>query len=978
MPTNIKRHDKDKYYHLAKDQGYRARSAFKLIQINKRFEFLQNARVCIDLCAAPGGWCQVAAQLMPKGSLVLGVDILPIRAIRGVKTLVNDITTAECRRNIATELSGWKADVVLCDGAPNIGSSYHKDAFVQNELVLAALKTATDHLVKGGTFCTKVYRSVDYNSLMWVFQQLFEDVQAIKPNSSRSQSSEIFIVCLKYTKPDKIDPKLLDVNHIFKEVADPGLAKVDVLHKKYDKLNKRHRTGYDWEGGLLQKEYSISDFISHNEPVRILTDYNALIFATPECEKYRTNQYTTDLVLESFKDLRVLGKIDFKKILKWRQRMREWDTMMAADKVADGATTKQIVREPEKEETEDQIYEDIMELRAKAAHEERRLKKKEKRAAAKERERQRLGMSANAFDGNQEDMDLFSFSTTGKGRKLVESALEKYGDEAVAESSESEEEPAAPSELGKQKRSEAIFTEENLDGELEDDYINYKRTRKTKDRESRGNKLDAADDEMLANKLLEERRREDGALSSRPSKGQLRQEKEEREAYLELLSKGSRPEKGSARDEHRAKKGLQAASESEDSSDESTGDQEDQDDEASKEDSDEQEDDAVLETVDDDVERILSGRKSNQRNDEWFAHPIFKQTLVSGEGEDEEDWEELDEEEEIGHVENGKSSQKRERLSQAAQDMLNMMPKTDKQKRAEKRKKDTERNERKKARRDALLSDADLQDQFGHHIAAASTSTAGKVQNDEEDDDAEEAAIRKNPEIQAGMGNALKKKQKETDGFEVVPRDSEEFAAMRKDPNRYDSDDEQYTAKERAEQLALGTLMLRRSRKKALVDASYNRFTWNDPAGLPSWFLDDERQHNKPQVPIPPALLEQIKSKFQMTGTKSVKKVEEALARRKKRAALKLKAAKKSATALAENNEMSEKQKLRAIQKAMKTSKVERPGKVYVVSRRSKGASSASKVGSGKGQLKFVDKRMRADMRGMKATEKRQKKGRKK
>ena len=106
MPKHLKGHDKDKYYHLAKDQGFRARSAFKLIQINKRFNILSKARVCLDLCAAPGGWCQVAAKEMPQGSLIIGVDLLPIRAIKGVQTLVNDITTAECRRNIAGLLTG--------------------------------------------------------------------------------------------------------------------------------------------------------------------------------------------------------------------------------------------------------------------------------------------------------------------------------------------------------------------------------------------------------------------------------------------------------------------------------------------------------------------------------------------------------------------------------------------------------------------------------------------------------------------------------------------------------------------------------------------------------------------------------------------------------------------------------------------------------------------------------------------------------
>ncbi|KAI5019644.1 hypothetical protein ZWY2020_044532 [Hordeum vulgare] len=311
---------RDEYYHLAKEQGYRSRAAFKLQQLDDRFRFLPAARAVLDLCAAPGGWVQVAVARAPAGAFVVGVDLVPIRPVRGAHSLTEDITTTRCRsavRRLMDSRGVAVFDVVLHDGSPNVGGAWAQEATAQSALVIDAVRLATAFLAPKGAFITKVFRSQDYSAIMFCLKQLFDKVEVTKPRASRGTSAEIYIICLKYKAPAKIQPELLDIKHLFS--VDPEKSTpTDVLDTNKN-AKKRTRGGYAAGVTVLEKVGLASDFIwsEAQKPREFLGSFTKISFDDP-----------------------VLDKNSFKHILKWRTRVRNaLPSSLQVTPKADGTAT---------------------------------------------------------------------------------------------------------------------------------------------------------------------------------------------------------------------------------------------------------------------------------------------------------------------------------------------------------------------------------------------------------------------------------------------------------------------------------------------------------------------------------------------------------------------------------------------------------------------------------------------------------------
>jgi len=185
----------DTYHKRAKEEGYRSRAAYKLKQIDERFNIFKGARVVLDIGAAPGGWLQVASEAVGEEGLVVGVDLNKVEdlGLGNVETVVGDILEEGTLDEVRGLLPG-SVDVVLSDLAPNISGAWEVDQFRQIDLARMALRASQELLRRDGWFVVKVFMGPEYDAYLKEVKAAYRRVNVVKPMASRKGSAEVYLV----------------------------------------------------------------------------------------------------------------------------------------------------------------------------------------------------------------------------------------------------------------------------------------------------------------------------------------------------------------------------------------------------------------------------------------------------------------------------------------------------------------------------------------------------------------------------------------------------------------------------------------------------------------------------------------------------------------------------------------------------------------------------------------------------------------
>ncbi len=193
----IRERKNEYYYKKAKEENYRSRAIYKLVQANEKYGFIQRNDVVVDLGAAPGGWIQAARKMTGKNGYVLGVDLKPIEPFTQeyVRTIIADFTEPDIVEQIRSFLPR-DADAVLSDAAPNITGVWEVDHAKQIDLATKALEIAQCILHPNGNFFVKLFEGEMFNEYILTVKELFETVKIVKPQASRQKSSEMYLLAL--------------------------------------------------------------------------------------------------------------------------------------------------------------------------------------------------------------------------------------------------------------------------------------------------------------------------------------------------------------------------------------------------------------------------------------------------------------------------------------------------------------------------------------------------------------------------------------------------------------------------------------------------------------------------------------------------------------------------------------------------------------------------------------------------------------
>ncbi len=876
--------------------------------------------------------------------------IVAIKPVRGCVALQGDITKPETKAAILREARAAHAvvDVVLHDGAPNVGANWVLDAFNQNELVLCALKTAVEILEPNGYFVTKVFRSLDYNSLLWVFNQLFDNVHATKPVASRNVSAEIFVVCKGFKAPKKLDPRFLDPKFVFEGVKAHGEGEAPRLGEFFRSLSKkakRKREGYeDGNQGLLFKTVPAAEFVGCEEPAKYLIEYNALTFEDDDSKEILASRHTTEEIKAIAADFKVLSKGDFKLLLKWRKRVgQELKAKLlgsggtADDAGVDAGSGGEDGGDGGGDDDDDGLDSDeklemaMAEVRKRKEAREKRKKRKERkaRAALQRKIDMKMVLPDDVFDHDQDDevFDLHSIKTKDHLNLVTEdNALVLKAANLVARTEEDAASASTESEVSETDSDESSRTRRLRETERNMDKLHkvYMKNLEAKRGRSRFDDKDAqASKRVRVGLHIEEM-----AHVDLPRRKQALIPEGISADVDPNLPRAVRLDRGSGED------GGEGGGVGDDDDDDDDmrgvvglsglvgrgGDDDDGgfDSEESEEDPNRDRNPLVAKGS-----RLLEPMTTSHKAQVWYSQSMFR-----------------DLEKEEAELASETAAERAQRIA-----------------RENKRRKNDEKLKGLKKRRKLEGGAVDADDEDGEDDGALAGPRQGRGGGG-----GGGGGGASTHDIHSDIVARMRREREAEDekGFEVVAKsDSEEE----------DDADASYDDIGDAQIMALGYHMLEKRVKSDLMDNSYNRYAFNDQ-DLPDWFAVDEEQHNKPLLPITKAAVEKMKQRMRLVNSRPIAKIAEAKARKRHRFTAKVDKIKKQVVSVIDKEDATEKEKARQIEKLYKRMAAKSVKKTtFAVATKSGGIKG--KQGKKGANTRIVDSREKKDLRAKKAKGKR-------